>query len=574
MQPKFFAPLFLATLVGLALAAFGHHVLALAWILLSMLALLSISDDGRPSTKTWVTASLGLVGFFIFVVRYGIQPAAQGDVLASIAGIARAIHLEIFIFLTGLYLVVNTFAYSGFIGDLAWRIVKHTGGSLGPIMISIMLLTCVLSGLFDGATITTIMGIITLTILLSSGMRTKHIVEILLLLVVATNIGGVWFVLGEPTNILAAEKLGLSPFFFIKYASFFAIPAAGLCAFLAWRVVRRYPKIRSDRPEMEVLLEGLSLRRAHAGTGTLSDTLRDIGTVEVRSLLDMTRIIEEEGLPDFEAALKAGIPRSKVHAALSVNLNSESLASGLIDFYHYRSEGDPLAEIILGDLLLDVRDEYRARTKSRRLIVASGIILVILLAAHAFFPAMPTWASTAIAGILAIAAVQPNARRYILTQTKLNMEEAFFLVAIFITITELNLAGAFELVGGNLLKAGSVPAVGIAILGGSALLSAVADNVAVMDILTNLVIHHEKWSFFALAAIVGTALGGFVSPIASVQAVIMATIVRRVAKVSFVHWVRITAVWFLILLVVSSLILLGLHALDLPPTLAIPALRV
>jgi len=68
-----------------------------------------------------------------------------------------------------------------------------------------------LAGIFDGATITTIMGIITLTILLSSGMKSVHIVQILLLLVVATNIGGVWFVLGEPANILAAAKLGPSP---------------------------------------------------------------------------------------------------------------------------------------------------------------------------------------------------------------------------------------------------------------------------------------------------------------------------------------------------------------------------
>ncbi len=570
MPLKLSIPLVICSLIGILFAVFGHHVLALGWLLLSTMVLLSLADDGKPSTKNKITSLLGLVGVFIFVSRFGLQAGREGNILETFTALAHAVHLDIFVFLAGLYLVVNTFAYSGFIGDLAWKIVKRAEGKLGRIMVSIMLLTCLLSGIFDGATITTIMGIITLTILLSSGMKSVHIVQILLLLVVATNIGGVWFVLGEPTNILAAAKLGLSPLFFIKYATIFAIPAAGLCAFAAWRIVKHYPKIRSDRPEMEVLLEGLSLRRAHAGTGTLADTLERIGTVEIRSLGDLARIVEEEGLPDFEAALKAGIPKEKVYAALSVNLNSEELAHGLIEYYHYRVAEDRMSEVVLGDLLLQVRDEYRARTKSRILVFASGIVLIALLGVHAFVPAMPTWASTVLAGIMAIAAVQPNARRYILSQTRHNMMEAFFLVAIFISISELNAAGAFEFLGKNLLTLGSTPVTGIAILTGSALLSAVADNVAVIDILTNLIRHHADWSFFALAAIVGTALGGFVSPIASVQAVIMATIVRRVAKVSFGKWVRITIVWFTILLASSALILLGMHALNLPPQMTLP----
>ncbi|HCM26579.1 MAG: hypothetical protein A2Z99_14195 [Treponema sp. GWB1_62_6] len=559
-----------ASLIGIAMASFGLHVLALAWLLVATMALLSIADDGKPSTKTWISGSLGAVGVFVFASRWGIQASAGGSILDEFIRLSHAVHLDIFVFLAGLYLVVNTFAYSGFIGDLAWKIVKRAEGKLGRIMVAIMLLTCLLSGIFDGATISTIMGIITLTILLSSGMQTKHIVQILLLLVVATNIGGVWFVLGEPTNILAAAKLGLSPFFFIQYALFFALPAAGLCSVAAWRIVRRYPKIRSDRPEIEVLLEGISLRRAHAGTGTLAETMESIGTVEIRSLAEMARIVEEEGLPDFEAALKAGIPRQKVHAALSVNLNSEVLAKGLIDFYHYRAEDNPMADLVLGDLLHHVHQEYRDRTRSRNLIIASGVVLVALLVAHAFIPAMPTWSSTVLAGIMAIAAVQPNARRYILAQTRHNMTEAFFLVAIFITISELNLAGGFAVFGNAVLHIGGPAVTGIGILTGSALLSAVADNVAVMDILTNLIVNHADWSFFALAAIVGTALGGFVSPIASVQAVIMATVIRRVTKISFARWVAMTIGWFSILLAASIVILLAMHALGLPPRMALP----
>ena len=178
---------------------------------------------------------------------------------------------------------------------------------------------------------------------------------------------------------------------------------------------------------MEILLEGISLRRAHAGTGTLADTLKSIGTVEVRSLAEMAKIVEEEeAFRISKPALMAGIPRHKVHAALSVNLNSEELAEALIDYYHYRAENNPMADILIGDMLKHVHDEYKARTRSRRLILASGGVLIALLTAHAFIPDFPTWASTIIAGLIAITAVQPGARRYIVAQTGHNMSEASF----------------------------------------------------------------------------------------------------------------------------------------------------
>jgi Na+/H+ antiporter NhaD/arsenite permease-like protein len=552
-------------LFAVVLGALGQHALALGWTLVASMILLSLADDGKPTTKTLLTTSLGIVAFFIFAARFGIPAAPHGDILYYLERIAESVHLEIFVFLSGLYLVVNTFSYSGFIGDIAWKIVKKNQGNLGRILFAVMILTCVLSGIFDGATITTIMGIITLTILLSSGMRSEDIIKILLLLVVATNIGGVWFVLGEPTNILAAEKLNLSPFFFVQYASFFALPAAMLCAFAAWRIARRYPKIRSDRPEMEILLEGISLRRAHHGTGTLSETLANIGKVEIGSLAEMARIVEEEGLPDFEAALKAGIPRNKVHAALAINLNSEELARELIDYYHYRSEDNPIAELLIGDMLKHVHDEYKARTRSRNLIFASGVLLIALLVVHAFVPDFPTWASTIIAGVLAITAVQAGARRYILSQTYHNIADAFFLIAIFATISELKGAGAFDYLGKILLTLGDPMTTGAGILTGSAFLSAFADNVAVMDILTNLIAGHPDWSYFALAAIVGTSLGGFASPIASVQAVIMATIIRRVSKISFGRWVLYTIFYFVLLIMISIGILFALRTLGLPP---------
>ena len=554
-----------AVVISLAIAWAGFHNEALAWILLSTIGLLSIAEHGGPLVKIILTSVLGVVGFFIFVVKYGIPSTAhRGNIGEALETLSHAVHFDIFVFLAGLYLVVNTFAYSGIIGDAAWKIVRKTRGHLSTILVAIMILTCVLSGIFDGATIATIMGVVTLTILLSSGLPVKKIVIVLLLLVVATNLGGVWFVLGEPTNILAAKKLSLSPFFFTTWATPFALPALILCCVVAWRLVAKAPRISPDRPELEVLLEGISLRRTHGGTGTLEQTLKSLGEVELRHLKEMEKLTED-GLPDFEAALKAGIPREKVYHALSINLNSEELAQGLIEFYLLKEQKDPMAGILIGDLLLQVREEYKSRTSSRWLVIASGGLLVALLMVHAVFPDFPTWASTVLAGLLAIVGIHPRARSQVIRQSWHNLTEAFFLVAIFATISELNFAGVFTQIGNNLLNIGSPVVTAIGVLTGSALLSAVADNIAVMDVLTNLVYSHEHWSLFALASVVGTALGGMGSPIASVQAVIMATIIRRVQHVSFVRWIFITTGWFLILLLFSLLILWGLYALGLHP---------
>jgi Na+/H+ antiporter NhaD/arsenite permease-like protein len=566
MSGKLGALSVLAIAGALILAELGYHDAALLWILVSSIALLSMAEHRGPAIKIALTTVLGVAGLFVFVAKYGLPPSEDGGILQALGAVSHAIHLEIFLFLAGLYLVVNTFAYAGIIGDMAWKIVSKTRGRLRTILVAIMILTALLSGIFDGATIITIMGVVTLTILLSSGLPAKKIVIILLLLVVATNLGGVWFVLGEPTNILAAKKLSLSPFFFLRWASIFALPAILLTGIVAWRLTAKCPRISPDRPEIEVLLEGLSLRRTHAGTGTLEQTLVSLGELELRHLKEMQKFVEE-GMPDFEAALKAGIPKEKVYHALNINLNSEELAQGLIHYYLLREQQDPLADILIGDLLLHVRQEYQSRTASRHLVCASGGLLLGLLMLHALLPEFPIWVCTLIAGLVAIIGIHPRARVSVLLQSWHNLTEAFFLIAIFATVSELNYVGLFARAGDTLLRLGGPEITAFGMLAGSALLSAFADNIAVMDVLTNLIYHHEQWSYFALASVVGTALGGFFSPIASVQAIIMATIIRRVQQLRFGQWIWITFSWFLILLAACGLLLWGLFALGLHPQL-------
>ncbi len=254
-------------------------------------------------------------------------------------------------------------------------------------------------------------------------------------------------------------------------------------------------------------------------------------------------------MPDFEAALAAGVKREIVHKALSVNLNSEELSNGLINYWYYTQKNDPMANIIIGDLLEYVRAEYKKRSSSRFFVITAGIILLGLLGMHAVYTWIPTWGSTIVGGLIAFIGIPNKAKKNILKHAWHDLSEAFFLVALFSIISLINITGGFAILGEKLVNLGDTAVVGIAILIGSSLLSAVADNIAVMDVITNLITTSEHWQFFALSAIIGTALGGFCSPIASVQAIILCTLIRRISRITFKDWVIKIALFYVILLI-------------------------
>lgn len=555
-----------AVILSLIIAQAGYSLMALGIILLFSIGLLSLSEEGGAKAKIVVTFTLGFTALFIFACYHGIPAPESGTVLEGFHVISHTVHLNIFIFLFGLYLFVNCISYSGIIGDLSWRVVKVSKGKLPKILVVIMILTSVLSGVFDGATVASIMGVITLTILLSSGMSTKEITKIMLLLVVCTNVGGVWFVLGEPTNILAAEKMKLSPVFFLHYATPFALIAIVVSSIAAYRIAKNKDRISEVRPELEILLEGVSLKRIHSGHGSLLNTLIELGDIEIKQVRKIEEYVEM-GKPDFEAALMAGVPQSLVHDALSINLNSEELAKGLVDYWQYQQNDDPMAQILIGDLLHHVKAEYKKRGNSRMFVITASVVLISLLGMHTVFTWIPTWASTIAGGLLAFIGIHNVAKKNILRSTWHDLREAFFLIALFGVISLINVLGGFEIIGEKMVNMGDTALVGTVIMISSSLLSAVADNIAVMDVITNLITSSEHWQFLSLSAIVGTALGGFCSPIASVQAIILCTLIRRVSKISFGQWIVKIVKIYLVLAVSYVAVLLLINYLDIMPVL-------
>ncbi len=553
-----------AIFISIGIAEPGFYLSSLVAILLFSIILLSISEESGAKAKTIVTFTLGFTGLFIFIVHHGIPAGPAPAVLNGFRVIAESIHFNIFIFLFGLYLFVNGISYSGVIGELSWKIVKLSGGKLTIILVSIMILTSLLSGIFDGATVASIMGVITLTILLSSGMKSKDIVMIMLLLVVCTNVGGVWFVLGEPTNILAAEKMGLNPLFFLKYASVFSVIAIILAAIFTYRITSNRARISNKRPEIEILLEGISLKRVHSGQGNLLETMVEMGNIEIRLVKEIETLMDS-GIPDFEAALQAGVPKNLVNKALSINLNSKSLSQGLIDYWSYSQNNDPMANIIIGDLLDYVHEEYAKRSKSRIFVISAAFLLIILLGLHAVFTWIPSWISTLAGGIVALLGIQGTAKKNILKQTWGDLSEAVFLIPLFALISMINFLDGFSIAGKIIFHSGNTGLTGIEILASTSLVSAVADNIAVMDVITNIIRSSEHWQYFTLASVVGTALGGFVSPIASVQAIILSTLIRRISKITFIQWIKKVLLFYIILFILYSVVIYLFNYLSIFP---------
>jgi hypothetical protein len=97
----------------------------------------------------------------------------------------------------------------------------------------------------------------------------------------------------------------------------------------------------------------------------------------------------------------------------------------------------------------------------------------------------------------------------------------------------------------------------------SSSVSAFADNIAVMDFISRGIENHPSLNLYAVSVVFGTALGGFCSPIASVQAIILSTIIARVEKQSFMGWIKKIALLYLIILFLGIVLLIGLNRLGL-----------
>ncbi len=170
----------IASLASAVSLAANYYVSPLAGVLTVFVCLVISMTfvEKLHISKLYVTFPAFILALILYLSDAPIGPAEPHILLLHVAD---KIHLGLFVFLLGLFLFVNSINYSGIINDLSWRIAKITRGKLNKMMILIILLTSVCSGIFDGATVASIMGMVTMTILLNGEMDKKRIFNFMLL---------------------------------------------------------------------------------------------------------------------------------------------------------------------------------------------------------------------------------------------------------------------------------------------------------------------------------------------------------------------------------------------------------
>lgn len=205
-------------------------------VLACVFVLIAVRRLGRFRLQIWQVMGLGAVAVLI-----------TGEIDPVTA--ARAVNLDVIVFLFGMFVVGQAMEESGFLADLSYRVFRHAR-SLDSLVALILLVMGLLSAILMNDTV----AIIGTPVVLAISRTTRVPPRILLLsLAFAVTIGSVASPIGNPQNLLVAIHGGIAnPF--VTFGRYLLIPTI-LClgvAFLVLRVAYRR------------LFDGVELR--HNGT--------------------------------------------------------------------------------------------------------------------------------------------------------------------------------------------------------------------------------------------------------------------------------------------------------------------
>lgn len=185
----------------------------------------------------------------------------------------RAIDLNTIFLLVGMMTIVNITKTTGLFQYLAVKSAKVTRGNPMMILILFSVITAVLSAFLDNVTTIMLIAPVTLVIVDSLGL---HPVPFLISEVVASNMGGVATLIGDPPNIMIGSAAGLG------FSSFAAnlIPVVILCLMAFVLTVRfLFAKELHVFPELKEMLISMDERKAITDKGLLRKSLFVIGLV-------------------------------------------------------------------------------------------------------------------------------------------------------------------------------------------------------------------------------------------------------------------------------------------------------
>jgi hypothetical protein len=487
--------------------------------------------------------------------------------LLTFHGLDDLIHADTMLFILGLTFFVSVIAQTRLLEGITFSLLRRNQGAILPTVISVTAFVAVASAVFGGVSMIGLTIRTLVIVLLLAAAPASAITYAVIVCTAITTICGVWVAYGEPPNLIMKANLYplLGNAFFVIYCA----PAAIVSYLLIARQLRK--RLRTQYVYLDLLdvveanaqdvrfLQATRHGEVLTPVEFIEDHAAELGA-RAAGVLKWLHHGETLGL----ALFRENVPE-ETRKNLLGHFVSEELADSLDHHYQLAFardlEGAKQAERGIDDALASLAHVRRRAQMVGALALGPFVGLLIV---HTIYDRVPLfWASFVgfLFAFLGIAGI-PKMRGLALHEAYVEYAEYYFLFPLFLSITLLTKAGFFDLIQTLVHK-------GIESMGqghvafaqflGCTFLSAILDNNIVADFasrglhgLSPAVLH-----LFAMAQILGYALGGCWTHIGCAQSVVAFAFIRRDVDGGYtpLQWMKdITPLIFEILVALTALI--------------------
>jgi Na+/H+ antiporter NhaD/arsenite permease-like protein len=502
------------------------------------------------------------------IADHGVLAWVREHVL-SFHELDALIHADTMLFILGLTFFVSVVAQTRVLEGISLGLLKRYRGAILPTVISITAVVAAASGVLDGVSMIGLTIRTLVIIMLLAAAPTAQVRYAVMVCTAVTTICGVWLAYGEPPNLIMKANLypAIDNTFFLARCA----PAA-IAAYLviAWQLRGRLKGKAVDVATMDVLdaraadVRFLQARR-HGEVMTPVELIEGHAPdLDGRAPAVIERLRNGEALG--LALIRADVPEPTRRMLLG-HYVSDALADGLDSHYVYEN-AEHYEEALRAELAVDEVLTEMSKERRRAQIVGAWALVPFagLLVAHGIDHRIPLFLASFAGFLAALPAVArfPKMRGLALREARLEYAEYYFLFPLFLSITLLTSAGFFGQLQ-NLIKDG-IETIGPSHVAftqflGCTFLSAILDNNVVADFASRGLhgLDPGTLQLFAMAQILGYALGGCWTHIGCAQSVVAYAFIQRDIDERYtpVQWIKdMTPVILQTLLVLSALIYL------------------
>jgi hypothetical protein len=528
----------LATILGLF--AFGSfrfqiHKNALTYGML----LVIVATFSQLATSTW----------HVEIAEQGWLAWSRVHLL-TFTGLDELIHADTMLFILGLTLLVSVIAQTRLLEGITFFVLRRNAGHILPTVIAVTAFVAVASGVLSGVSMIGL-TIRTLVIILMLAAAPIEAVRYAVMVCTAvTTICGIWLAYGEPPNLIMRSNLSplLGDMFFLRYC---LPPAIVSYLMIAWQLRKRLGGRRIEMDNLDILDANIADVRflqatRHGEVMTpveLVEGHADVLEGRAERVIDRLRLGEPLGLALVLEEIDVGARR-----LLLGHFVSEELADGLDRHYLYDAAGRPedalQAELAVEEVL---EATSAVRRRAQWIGALSLVPFAILLILHAVTGLVPLFITSFAAFAVALIGIVgiPRMRGLAFREAYLEYSEYYFLFPLFLSITLLTSAGFFDIMQTLVVRGIEVLGrshVAFAQFAGSTFLSAILDNNIVADFASRGLhgLDPRVVNYFAMAQIIGYALGGCWTHIGCAQSVVAFAFIQRDVDEHYtpVQWIR------------------------------------